>query len=294
MMARWLREPALQFLLIGACLFIAYGWLHGRVSFTRDTIVISKGRIEQLAAGFASLHRRPPTREEIDGMVGEAVREEVFYREAMALHLDEDDIIVRRHLAQKLQFVSQDTHPVPEPTQAQLRDFLAQHLQQFQAERGYTFTQVFIDPQRHGSRLKDDLERLLIALRRAPDEPTLIKSGDPFLLAGHFERLPAGETARMFGAEFESALQTLQTGRWQGPVASSYGTHLVLLSVRDEPEPPLLADVQDEVRRGWMDEQRELANARLYAALRRRYDVKIELPSWSLSSAPAKLVPDSQ
>jgi hypothetical protein len=287
-MRRWLREPALHFLLIGTGLFLAYGWLHGRASFSRDTIVITEGRIEQLAAGFASLHRRPPTREEMDGMVRDAVREEIFYREAMALHLDEDDVIVRRHMAQKLQFVSEDTHPVPEPTQAQLRDFLAQHPQQFQAERGYSFTQVFLNPQRHGSQLQADAQRLLAALRRAPEDAALVKGGDPFLLDSHFERLPAGETARLFGADFEKALQTIATGQWQGPVPSSLGTHLVLLRLRDEPGPPRLADIQAEVRRAWLNEQRELANARFYDELRRRYDVKVELPA--ASAEPAKLV----
>jgi hypothetical protein len=289
---RWLREPALQFLLIGTGLFLAYGWLHGRASFSRDTIVITEGRIEQLAAGFAGLHRRPPTREELDGMVQDAVREEILYREAMALHLDADDVIVRRHLAQKLQFVSEDTHPVPEPTQAQLRDFLAQHPQQFQAERGYSFTQVFLNPQRHGSQLQADAQRLLAALRTAPDDAALVKGGDPFLLDSHFERLPAGETARLFGADFEKALRTIATGQWQGPVTSSLGTHLVLLRLRDEPGPPQLADIQAEVRRAWMNEQRELANARFYAELRRRYDVKVELPA--VSAEPAKLVAGSR
>jgi len=289
---RWLREPALQFLLIGTGLFLAYGWLHGRASFSRDTIVITEGRIEQLAAGFAGLHRRPPTREELDGMVQDAVREEILYREAMALHLDADDVIVRRHLAQKLQFVSEDTHPVPEPTQAQLRDFLAQHPQQFQAERGYSFTQVFLNPQRHGSQLQADAQRLLAALRTAPDDAALVKGGDPFLLDSHFERLPAGETARLFGADFEKALRTIATGQWQGPVTSSLGTHLVLLRLRDEPGPPQLADIQAEVRRAWMNEQRELANARFYAELRRRYDVKVRLPA--VSAEPAKLVAGSR
>lgn len=291
-MRRWLREPALQFLLIGTGLFLAYGWLHGRASFSRDTIVITEGRIEQLAAGFAGLHRRPPTREELDGMVQDAVREEILYREAMALHLDEDDVIVRRHMAQKLQFVSEDTHPVPEPTQAQLRDFLAQHPQQFQAERGYSFTQVFLDPQRHGSQLQADAQHLLAALRRAPEDAALVKGGDPFLLDSHFERLPAGETARLFGADFEKALQTTATGQWQGPVTSSLGTHLVLLRWRDEPGPPRLTDIQAEVRRAWMNEQRGLANARFYAELRRRYDVKVELPAVSVE--PAKLVAGSR
>ena len=291
-MRRWLREPALQFLLIGTGLFLAYGWLHGRASFSRDTIVITQGRIEQLAAGFAGLHRRPPTREELDGMVQDAVREEVLYREAMALHLDEDDVIVRRHMAQKLQFVSEDTHPVAEPTQAQLRDFLAQHPQQFQAERGYSFTQVFLNPQRHGSQLQADAQRLLAALRTAPDDAALVKGGDPFLLDSHFERLPAGETARLFGVDFEKALQTTATGQWQGPVTSSLGTHLVLLRLRDEPGPPRLADIQAEVRRAWMSEQRELANARFYAELRRRYDVKVQLPA--VSAEPAKLVAGSR
>jgi len=289
---RWLREPALQFLLIGTGLFLAYGWLHGRASFSRDTIVITEGRIEQLAAGFAGLHRRPPTREELNGMVQDAVREEVLYREAMALHLDADDVIVRRHLAQKLQFVSEDTHPVPEPTQAQLRDFLAQHPQQFEAERGYSFTQVFLNPQRHGSQLQADAQRLLAALRTAPDDAALVKGGDPFLLDSHFERLPAGETARLFGADFEKALRTIATGQWQGPVTSSLGTHLVLLRLRDEPGPPQLADIQAEVRRAWMNEQRELANARFYAELRRRYDVKVQLPA--VSAEPAKLVAGSR
>ena len=291
-MRRWLREPALQFLLIGTGLFLAYGWLHGRASFSRDTIVITEGRIEQLAAGFAGLHRRPPTREELDGMVQDAVREEILYREAMALHLDADDVIVRRHLAQKLQFVSEDTHPVPEPTQAQLRDFLAQHPQEFQAERGYSFTQVFLNPQRHGSQLQADAQRLLAALRTAPDDAALVKGGDPFLLDSHFERLPAGETARLFGADFEKALRTIATGQWQGPVTSSLGTHLVLLRLRDEPGPPQLADIQAEVRRAWMNEQRELANARFYAELRRRYDVKVQLPA--VSAEPAKLVAGSR
>ena len=287
-MPRWLREPALQFLLIGMGLFIAYGWLHGRASFSKDTIVITEGRIDQLAAGFASLHRRPPTREEVDGMVSDAVREEIFYREAIALRLDEDDVIVRRHMAQKLQFVSEDTHPVPEPTQAQLRDYLAQHPQQFQAERGYSFTQVFLSPQRHGQQLYPDTERLLAALRRAPDDAALVKGGDPFLLNSHFDRLPAGETARLFGADFEKALQTVVIGQWQGPVTSSFGTHLVLLYLRDEPGPPRLADVQDEVRRAWMNDQRERANARFYDDLRRRYNVRVELPP--ASNAPANLV----
>ena len=291
-MRRWLREPALQFLLIGTGLFLAYGWLHGRASFSRDTIVITEGRVEQLAAGFAGLHRRPPTREELDGMVQDAVREEILYREAMALHLDADDVIVRRHLAQKLQFVSEDTHPVPEPTQAQLRDFLAQHPQQFQAERGYSFTQVFLNPQRHGSQLQADAQRLLAALRTAPDDAALVKGGDPFLLDSHFERLPAGETARLFGVDFEKALQTTATGQWQGPVTSSLGTHLVLLRLRDEPGPPRLADIQAEVRRAWMNEQREFANARFYAELRRRHDVKVELPA--VSAEPAKLVAGSR
>jgi len=287
-MHRWLREPALQFLVIGTGLFIAYAWLHGRTSLSRDTIVITEGRIEQLAAGFTSLNRRPPTREEIDGMVGDAVREEILYREAMALHMDQDDVIVRRHLAQKLQFVSEDTNPVPEPTEAQLRDFLAQHPQQFRAERGYSFSQIFFNPQRHGDKLNGDVERLLASLRRAPNDPTLMKGGDAFLLDSHFERLPAGEAARLFGADFEKSLQTLATGQWQGPVASSFGTHLVLLRLRDEPGVPSLADVREDVRRAWMNNQRELANARFYDELRRRYEVRVELPP--VTNDPAKLV----
>jgi hypothetical protein len=277
-MTRLLREPLLHFLALGILLFLAYGWLSGRGVLAGDRIVITQGRIEQLAAGFDAIHQRMPTASELDGMIEEAVREEVYSREARSMGLDQDDTIIRRRLMTKLQFLSEDTTPVSEPTDAQLQEYLDAHATDFRVERHYNFTHVYLSPQRHGEHLGADVEALLAQLHR-DGTADASKLGDPFLLELRFDDVAASELERRFGADFETALRTLPTGEWSGPVPSTYGMHIVLIRERNNERTATLADVRDDVRRKWMQGQREQANDRYYADLRRRYAVTVERPA---------------
>ena len=224
-MAKLLREPLLHFAVLGFALFLAYGWLSGRGVLTGDRIVITQGRVEQLAAGFEAIHQRTPTASEMDGMIEEAVREEIYSREAKSMGLDQDDTIIRRRLMTKLQFLSEDTTPVAEPTDAQLQEYLDAHAADFRVERHYSFTHVYLSPQRHGEHLGADVQALLAQLRQRDGKADAAKLGDPFLLELRFDDVAASELAHRFGADFETALRTLPTGEWSGPVPSSYGTH---------------------------------------------------------------------
>lgn len=271
-----LREPLLHFLLLGFGLFLVYGWIGGPANGEGSRIVITQARIEQLTVGFRRMNQRLPDKAELDGLIEDSIREEIYYREAKLQGLDQDDTIVRRRLRQKLEFVSEDVAPVAEPTDAQLQEYLQHNAQRFRREPRYSLDQVYLDPQQHGSRLASDAQRLLAELRRAKSPIDTSGRGDAFLLDRRFENMSAGELARLFGMKFEGALRTAPIGQWTGPVLSGYGTHLVLVRDRAMGRTATLGEVHDDVRGEWIQAQRADANARFYADLRKRYVVTVE------------------
>ena len=276
-MRRLLREPLLHFLLLGALLFVAYGLLQrnggGRGP---GEIVVTQGQIEQLAAGFAKTWQRPPTSEELAGLIQDRVREEVYCREAIALGLDRDDSVIRRRLRQKMEFVSDDVAALAEPTEVELEQYLHAHPDTFRVEPRFTFLQVCLDPQKHGAELASDAAQLLAQLDHAGAEVNLSTLGDSRMLEPQYADLPASEVARQFGEPFAKALEGLVPGRWQGPVESGYGVHLVFVRERAEGRLPALSEVRETVRREWENARRVDANEAFYAELLKHYSITIE------------------
>jgi parvulin-like peptidyl-prolyl cis-trans isomerase-like protein len=276
-MKRLMREPLLHFLVLGAALFGLNALLSAR-SPSRESIVVSQGRIESLATAFALTWQRPPTATELQGLIRDYVREEVAVREAASLGLDQDDVVIRRRLRQKLEFVSADAAVQAEPTEPALRAWLAAHPANFGVDPTYTFRQVFLDPAQHGDHLAADAARLLSRLRRAGAKPDIAALGDPFLLGHGFDKLAAHEVKSQFGDTFAASLDSLAPGAWQGPIASGFGVHLVFVHERVAGRVPPLAEVRDAVRREWGNAQRDSAVERLYGKLLARYTVTIEKP----------------
>jgi hypothetical protein len=275
-MRRWLREPLVHFLLMGCGLFLVHAWVGGPAKGEGTSIVITQGRIEQLTVGFLRMHQRLPNQAELEALIDDAIREEIYYREAKALGLDQDDTIVRRRLRQKLEFVSEDIGQIPEPTDEQLEVHLRDHAQQFRVESRYSLTQVYLDPQKRGPRLMDDANALLDELRRVG--PAVEAKGDASLMQQRYDKVSASELSRLFGKEFETALRAAPLGAWSGPWSSGYGVHLVLVRERDAERAATLREKRDEVRRAWIDARHAEGNARFYASLRKRYDVTVVRP----------------
>ncbi|HEX6811560.1 MAG TPA: peptidyl-prolyl cis-trans isomerase [Planctomycetota bacterium] len=234
------------------------------------------GQIEQLAATFAKTWQRPPTSEELAGLVRDRVREEVYCREALALGLDRDDTVIRRRLRQKMEFVSDDIAALAEPSDAELEEYLRAHPASFRVESRYTFRQVYLDPGKHGEKLAEHAARLLVQLNQAGAEADLSMLGDSLLIEPQFTALPTGEVSKQFGEPFALELGRLEVGRWQGPVESGYGVHLVFISEREEGRLPALAEVRDAVRREWENARRIAENEAFYRRLLERYTVSIE------------------
>ncbi len=275
-MRRMLREPLVHFLALGALLFAGYGLLHRNAEPAAARIVISQGQLASMMESFTLTRQRAPTREEWEGLIRARVREEVYYRAALALGLDKDDLIIRRRLQQKMEFISDDNAAPAPPTDAQLNAYLQAHPDAFRTEWHYSFRQVYLDPRRHGANLERDAARLLAKLSRAGSDDATASNGDAFVLGREFHARPASEIARDFGEAFRAKLERLEPGRWQGPVASAFGVHLVFVSEREGGRVPALAQVRDAVRREWEDAQRRASNEAFYRGLLKQYTVTIE------------------
>ena len=278
-MRTFVREPLVHFLLLGAVLFITYGLVSKPGSSDGPgKITVTQGQIENLVSGFAKAWQRPPTSEELAGLVRDLVREEVYCREAMALGLDKDDTVIRRRLRQKMEFISDDIAAMPEPTDADLNAYLHAHTNQFRAEQTFTFSQVYLDPEKHGENLARDISALLAWLNRAGGQAEVSALGDSSLMERSFTATSVSEVAKQFGEKFAAKLGELSPGKWEGPVESGYGAHLVFVSERTEGRVPELAEVRDDVRREWANAQRLELNEKFYQELFKRYSVTIESP----------------
>jgi PPIC-type PPIASE domain len=273
-MKRLLEEPLVHFLVLGGLIFAGYGWLNRNGSPAPGRIVVSQGDLASMGEAFLRTRQRPPTPEEWEGLIRDRVREEVYCREAVALGLDKDDTVIRRRLRQKMEFVSEDIAAQVQPTDAELGAYLTAHPDSFRVDDRFTFTQVFLNPEKHGDNLARHATQLLVRLNEAGADASVV--GDPFLLEHRFTAVPASEVAQQFGVRFAAQLGGIPLGHWQGPVESGYGVHLVLISERTEGGVPVLADVRDAVRREWDTARRREANEEFYAKLLERYTVTIE------------------
>jgi hypothetical protein len=273
---RILKEPLLHFLLLGAGLFVAFGLLQKPGGEGTNEIVVTAGEIEHLAASFAKTWQRQPTPQEMAGLLKDRVREEVYYREAMALGLNKDDVVIRRRLRQKMEFIADDVTAQVQPTDAELTAYLQAHPDSFRAEPQFTFRQVYLNPEKRGQSLARDTEQLLAKLSAMGDTADADTLGDPLLLEHTFTALPTSEIAKQFGPGFAAKLSELSPRQWQGPIQSGYGVHLVLISKRTDAQLPPLADVREAVRREWDNTRRLQANEKFYQQLLQHYTVTME------------------
>ncbi len=272
---RLLREPLLHFAAIGALLFAAYAIIPGQRTSPAE-IVVTRGKIDQLASGFTKIWQRPPTESELKGLIDDWVREEIAVREATAMGLDRDDTVIRRRLRQKLEFLSDDVAAETAPTDDDLKAYLAAHPEKFRVERRFSFHQIYLNPQRHEHDLPTRLAAVQQALNRPVTDDAIEALGDPSLLEPRFENLRRSEVESQFGPTFASALERLAPGKWEGPIESGYGLHFVRLVERVEGHVADLAEVRDALRREWANDRRLKALESFYDAALERYTVQIE------------------
>lgn len=276
---RLFKEPLIQFLLIGACIYGAYGlFAPPEESDLNTTVVVDANRINGFVAQWSSRWNRPPTKEELDGLINSYVREEILYRQAVAMGLDEDDPVTRRRMAQRLEFLTSDLALVVEPDEAELERYFRDNIDQFRAPDLISFIQVYFDPDARGDNTLDEANKVLAELKTAgvPD-PENLQAGDSFMLPDYFESATELEVRKRLGGGFTESLIELEPGVWHGPVLSGFGTHLVYIFEKLQAPTPVLADVRPQVLEAWQREQIGTFNKKFYEGLKDRYTVIVEV-----------------
>jgi hypothetical protein len=282
-MAEFFREPLVHFLAIGAGLFLLWHFIGDRVNPQSERILITPGHVERLAQQWTKTHLRPPNAQELADLVEAEIDEEILYREAVALGLDRDDLVIRRRLAVKMDFLTEDVTATAIPTDEHLQEFLDQHSDKFNVESLTTFAQVYINRSQRGEAALADAERVLTLLRdKASSDWQALADSLP--LPPEYEAARETDMARLFGRDFPKNVVGLPVGRWSGPVESGYGLHLVLVRKRTAGRTPPLTDVRDAVLSEWRAEQRRELNANLRRQRRARYAVTVQWPDWAKES----------
>jgi hypothetical protein len=278
---RALREPLVHFVLLGAALFAVWGLVErgGRGPAPAAQIALTLDDLRQLQIVFAAQWKRAPTEPEMVALIENRLREEVLYREALALGLDKDDTIVRRRMAQKMQFLAEDVAAENEPTTDELRAWFAKNASTFEEPPRVTFRTLYFSPDRRGARAREDAERALGKLAGRPGNwPGAAALADPFMFQDFMADRTPSEIARDFGPAFAKALFQQEPGAWRGPIESGYGWHLVYIESASAGRIPAFEEVEPEVKTAWLAERKASAWEEAYRKMRDRYTLVLPAP----------------
>lgn len=267
---RLLREPLFHFVAIGGLIFAFYAVVDDTREARADVIIISTERLDQLAAGYKSVWQRMPTDTELDALIEAEIREEVYYREALALGLDRNDAIVRRRMAQKMEFLLDTGAYFQEPAEAELDAYFAANEQAYRSDLRLAFEQIYFGE----TPAPDAISQSLSVLRADPpaDPATL---GERTLLPVRLSLSPLTAVEGVFGTGFFDLLAALPSGEWAGPVASSYGVHLVRIMDTLPARTPPLAEIRDAVLWDWRAAKAREINEQDYAERREHFIIEI-------------------
>jgi peptidyl-prolyl cis-trans isomerase C len=275
---RLLQEPLFQFLVLGIVLFGAYRFL-GPSPEPADAplrIELTADDLRQLAVMWLAQGRPAPTRKQMQSLVEQKVAEEILSREAVALGLDQDDQIIKRRLAQKMDFLLADLATLAPPTTEELRAWFATNGDRFAQPPHMSFRHLYFSLDRHGAQTR---EAAAAALGRvaglAPEAPQLASIGDPFMFRNYYGDATPEQMGKEFGPDFAAALFRLKPGSWQGPVESGYGWHLIWVDSFEPGRVPDFAEVAEDVKAAWIEERYREVKRRAFEEMRSRYTVVV-------------------
>jgi len=276
LLRRWSREPLLHFLLIGVALFVGYGYLHPKSEDTSasNRIVLTPDDLVQMSVAWRAQGRPPPTAEQMRNLIELKVREEVLFREAMALGLDKDDTIVKRRLAQKMEFLAEGASVDNDPSAETLRAWFNDNQQRFALLPRVTFRHLYFSSDRHGERTREAAAKALEQVAgQSATSSDVAALGDPFMYQDYYGDRSFDDIAKLFGPNFARALVNAKPGSWQGPVETGYGWHLVFVDSSAPGRVPAFEEIESDVKAGWIADQRAQAKAKAYDTMRARYEV---------------------
>jgi parvulin-like peptidyl-prolyl isomerase len=278
---RALKEPLVQFLLAGLAVFLVFGLRGNDVDPSSRTIIIGEPQLQRLAASFTQTWQRSPTQEEIDALIRDYIKEEVYYREALRLGLDADDVIIRRRLRSKMEYFAASEVENVRPKDAVLEKMLTKNPAKYAADAEYSFDQIYL-----GTASADIIaakgKQIAAELAKLPAGGAAWQQyGDALSVPRSMDNASKTEVARQFGDEFTGALANIAATKkdiWTGPVPSGFGTHWVRVRELRSSKMPALSEVRQAVENDWRAATITNREAKAYQTLLDGYTIKIAQP----------------
>lgn len=271
---RLIREPLVHFLLIGLGLFLIYGLLSPSTSPSGSTrIELSAEDLNQLQVTWMAQWKRPPTADEMRGLIDTRVQQEILYREALALGLEQNDEIIKRRLAQKMEFLAEDVSTIRAPQPDELKAWFEKNSAQFALPGRITFRHLYFSPDKRGPQAQGDAEQSLAAKTLDPAKESGF--GDRFMDQNYFVDCSSEQVSKVFGSAFaESLFKLKSSGGWQGPVESGLGWHLIWIETITPGRIPSFEEVDSEqVKSEWTTARRDETKRKAFADIRQRYEI---------------------
>lgn len=274
---KYLKDPLVLFLLLGVAIFAIDAM---RPDAGDDVVRVGRLDIARLSDQWRAQMGRAPTEAELSGLVDAHVREEMLVREALKMGLDDNDVIVRRRLAQKLTFLTEDLALLEPATERQLTDYFEADRERYRVPARFTFSHAYFSPDRRATARED----AAAALAQVNDE-NWRTIGDPFMLRRTYAHVTRADVRKDFGTAFSEALPELEGDGWLGPVESGYGFHLVRIDRRTPSRLPTFGEVRARVATDYDAQRRSDANERYYETLAAQYRIEIEIPATPIDGA---------
>ena len=272
---RILKDPLLHFILLGAAIFLIYNQVNDSSNeVSDDKIIVTQGRINQMIDNFENTWKRKPSKAELQSLIDDYVIEEIYYRQAIALGMDQDDTMIRRRLRQKLEFISDNMASIAEPTDQELTEYLTENGDKFRQPAKYTLHHLYFSPEKHGENLQQYADK-----QKEVADSGGKPQGDHTMLPKDFRLATAKILDGSLGAGFSEGLQGMKVGSWQGPIPSRYGLHLVFIEEKKEGYVPELDTIKERVKVEWDNDNRDTMRDDINQRFKEKYEVVIEWPN---------------
>jgi hypothetical protein len=265
-----------QFLCVGALLFAGYSILHPSQESDKpgNLIELTADDFVQMSMASLAQGRPAPTPQQMQSLIELKVREEVLYREALALGLDKDDTIVKRRLAQKMEFLADSGADAVEPTDEEVRAWFKSNAQSFALPPRVSFRHLYFSTDRRDEQAQEAATQALTSLSGKPaDWEGAADLADPFMFQDYYGDLTLDEMAKQFGPAFARAVLKLSPGSWQGPIESGYGWHLIFADTITPSRIPDFEEIESDIKEEWISQRRIQARSKAYETMRARYQV---------------------
>ncbi len=275
-MKKLLKEPFVHFIFIGIALFVLYGLVNDKTN-SKNTILINDFDVANIIASWEMQRKRPPTEKELQNLINLKVKQEIFYQEALKMNLDHNDEIIKRRLAQKMKFLSNDIASLKEPTDEELRKYFKDHSEKYLTPYSYSLYQITFSPDKRENNFNDALE----TIKQYPNATfkEMKDKGDKLPFFYFFDEVTANELGLQFGSRFPEALLNKEINKWIGPIPSGFGHHLVFITKIIEPQLPEFNSIKKDIINDYEYDYQKEINELIYTELKKKYTIEFDIKS---------------